>query len=327
MTVTPTHLKKIRLGTRGSPLALVQANIVKSKIKALYPDIKTEIVVIKTTGDWTPEQQEQSLCSIQSKGQWAGKGLFAKEIQQAIIDDKIDAAVHSMKDMETTLPNGLTIQHMLPREDPRDILILSNQFKGQINSLAGLTSDMRIGTCSVRRAAFLRHKKFDIKIVPLRGNVQTRIEKMNNGQADAIFLAHAGLNRLGEADKIDIILNPSDMLPAAGQGAIGLETTEFNTEILSIFSQISCKKTILCVSAERAILKELDGSCNTPIGAYATINDGGMMHLRVAIAEKEGYQYWQDERSNTATTIEEAEELGRELGSIIKDKIPEDILN
>jgi len=320
-----TSIHKIRLGTRGSPLAMKQANTVKDKINALYPHIPVELVVIKTSGDWTPAQGETPLSEIQSTGQWAGKGLFTKEIQQAILRGEIDAAVHSMKDVESHTPDGLITHHMLEREDPRDAVIISDRALGA-KSLKTLPPDCVIGTSSIRRTAFLLYKRWDLKIEPLRGNVQTRIDKMNRGQADAILLAAAGLKRLGLADKIGFLIEPEDMLPSPGQGAIGLETADYNTELLTIFDHICCKKTMYCVHAERAAVKELNGSCHTPIGAYALINDGGMMHLRVAVAEEGGHQYWSDEIHATALTVEEAQRHGKELGRRLKAVIPEGIL-
>ncbi len=325
MPPTSSHIKKLRLGTRGSPLALTQAKMVKAKVETLHPEIEVEIVIIKTTGDWTPEQGDTRLSDIQSTGQWAGKGLFAKEIQESIINDTIDAAVHSMKDMETHIPDGLTIRHMLPRADPRDALILGESAKNSTN-IETLPRDCKVGTSSLRRASFLKNKRWDIQIVPLRGNVHTRIEKLEHRQVDAVFLACAGLDRLDLSDKIGFRIAPEDILPSAGQGAIGIETTEFNKELLAIFDPISCKKTVLCVSAERAALKELDGSCSSPIGAYATLNDGGMLHLRIAVGEEEGHGYWFEERRATATTNEEAIAYGKELGRVLKDRIPEGIL-
>jgi len=259
-------MKKLRLGTRGSPLALIQAKMVKSRIESLHTNIKVEIIVIKTTGDWVPAQGNTRLYEIQPTGQWAGKGLFAKEIEEGMMNKTIDIAVHSMKDMEIHLPQNLMIEHMLPRDDPRDAMILGEKAKNATH-IENLPQDCIIGTSSPRRAAFLLHKRKDIKIVPLRGNVQTRIEKLKHGMVDAIFLACAGLDRLKLANEIGFRIAPEDILPAAGQGVIGIETTEQDKDIIECLTPISCPKTVLCLTAERAALRELDGSCNTPTAA------------------------------------------------------------
>lgn len=319
--------KKIKIGTRGSPLAMVQTRTVCAALAKHVPDVETEIVVIKTSGDWQPEHGETPLSAADG-----GKGQFAKEIEQALLAGEIDAAVHSMKDMDSNLPEGLIIAHMLPREDVRDVLILSSEIKrladfsqNEQGVFQALPDGCVVGTASVRRAAFLKSERPDLEIVPLRGNVQTRIDKLETKNIGCTFLALAGLNRLGLSEKADIILSPAQMLPAAGQGAVGIEVRADDCEALSIFSQISCEKTVVCVCAERALLHVLDGSCHTPIGAYAVLEDD-VLHLRAHVASLDGAQHFKDEIRGAVQTPQEAADLGRMLGQRLKTQIPSEVL-
>ena len=204
---------RLRLGTRGSPLALAQANEVRARLAAVHPELSeqaaVEIVVITTTGD---QVQDRTLAEI------GGKGLFTKEIEEALLAGRIDAAVHSMKDVPTWLPEGLEISTILPREDPRDAI-----FSAGGQDLAGLPAGSVVGTASLRRQAQVLLARPDLKVVPLRGNVETRLRKLAEGQVDATLLAMAGLKRLGKAGEVSAVLAPEDMLPAVAQGAIGLE--------------------------------------------------------------------------------------------------------
>lgn len=282
----------------------------------IHPDLEIETVVIKTSGDWHPSDGEVRL--EESAG---GKGQFAKEIEQALLDNSIDAAVHSMKDMESFMPEGLTIDHMLPREDPRDAF-LSND----IQNIEGLPQGATVGTASVRRQAFLLSLRPDLNVVPFRGNVGTRIEKLRTGQVDATLLALAGLKRLGLEHEAASIIDPDVMLPAAGQGAVGIETRVGDTDIQSIFDPISHKETVLCVGAERAALAILDGSCHTPIGAQATL-DGDQMHLRLAVVSLDGQQKYSEEGRAETGNLSGAEALGRNIGQRLKDQLPEGFLS
>lgn len=323
--------RTIRIGTRGSPLALKQTETVCALLAGAFPALHIEKVVITTSGDWRPEQGDVRLS--ESEG---GKGQFAKEIEQALLAGEIDAAVHSMKDMDSVLPEGLMIDHMLEREDPRDALLLapSIKLKAENSQKNGTVFDALpqgavVGTASVRRAAFLLAERPDLNIVPFRGNVQTRIDKLADENADpkvaCTLLAMAGMNRLGVAAHADVVLAPEVMLPAAGQGAVGIEVREGDQDIIAVFSQISCFKTVLCVKAEREVLRVLDGSCHTPIGCYAVLEDGEMW-LRVRVCSLDGTQCVGDEVRAPVEGIEGAQELGRKMGMRIKEKMPLEIL-
>ncbi len=325
-----TSSRTIRIGTRGSPLALAQTELVCAALKVVHPSLKTSITVIKTSGDWKPEHGETRLSEVEG-----GKGLFAKEIQKALMDGEVDAAVHSMKDMDSHLPEGLRIRHMLQRENPSDALLLNDRSTLANNSqnenapFSVLKEGAVVGAASVRRTAMLKHVRPDINIVPIRGNVQTRIDKLRGPNAlpglDATFLAMAGLNRLGLADEADIIIEPEIMLPAAGQGAVGIETRTDDTETAACFDAISDTDTFLCVSAERAALKVLDGSCHTPIGAYAQLKEG-KMRLRLSIVALDGSAAFEDEVTGQIEDAAQAEKLGIDLASSLKITIPPEIL-
>ena len=296
-----TLLEKLVIGTRGSPLALAQANEVRNKILSsndLDPD-KVEIEVIKTSGD---KFLNTSLSKI------GGKGLFTKEIQQALIDKRIDIAVHSMKDVETKLPEKLVISTILEREDVRDSFI-----SRKYSSIAELPMGSVVGTSSLRRKAQLLNKRNDLEVVEFRGNVQ-RLEKLDNNVAVATFLATAGLNRLGLEELINPI-STEEMLPAVAQGAVGIEHLYCDKieEILAPLNDSVSKKR---VEAERAFLRELDGSCRTPIGGLAQKNDEEFKFMGeiISIDGKEKiHDVWQGDWAM-------AEEIGREAGREIKSR-------
>ena len=323
--------KKLQIGTRGSPLAMVQAETVRSELERAHPDLEIEIVKIKTSGDWRPEDGEIRLA--ESEG---GKGLFAKEIERALLAGEIDVAVHSMKDMDSVLPDGLVIDHMLPREDVRDVMLFSNEIKGlakdsqfDLLDFSHLQEGAMVGTASVRREAFLRNIRSDLCFSPMRGNVGTRIEKVRretSGQKfDCTLLAMAGLKRLNLQGEADFIFEPEALLPAAGQGAVGIEVRADNEDVLTIISQISCETTVTCVKAEREVLRVLDGSCHTPIGAYAIL-EGHELWLRAKVVSLDGQHCFEDELRGNVSGIEDAEVLGRELGETLKAQIPGEIL-
>jgi hydroxymethylbilane synthase len=268
----------IRIGTRGSPLALVQAQAVCDALKAdprLAHPGALEIVPIKTTGDAV---QDRRLMEI------GGKGLFTKEIEEALLDGRIDCAVHSVKDMQTWLPAGLAIGAMLAREDGRDALF------ARIGTRIGdLPRGAVVGTSSLRRQAQLLLLRPDLQVVGLRGNVETRLRRLASGDVDATLLAVAGLKRLSLLDKATVILAPEEMLPAVGQGAIGIEMRAEDARLRVLLAAIDHPPTTLCVTAERACLAELDGSCHTPIAAYAQLEDAGrVLRLRGLIALPDG---------------------------------------
>lgn len=291
----------LRLGTRGSPLALAQAEEVRRRLAAAHPELAAEqavaIVVIKTTGD---RIQDRALSEI------GGKGLFTKEIEEALVAGEVDAAVHSMKDVPTWLPDGLTVDHLLPREDPRDAF-----FSPHGRCPAELPQGAVVGTASLRRQAQVLARRPDLKVVTFRGNVATRLRKLAAGEVDATLLAVAGLRRLGEAARITATLAPEEMLPAVGQGAIGLEIRADDAPTRALLDAIACRDTGVRIAAERALLAQLDGSCKTPIAGLAELEDGGVLRLRGLIALPDGSALHAAELRGPRS---EAEALGRRLG-------------
>lgn len=312
MTVKP---EKLVIGTRGSPLALWQAHKVRDELAKIRQKIAFEVNIINTSGDWCPQDGEVRLKECEG-----GKGQFAKEIEEALLAGKIDLAVHSMKDMETTQPQGLVIPFMLPREDARDAFL-----SGIAKDIGSLPVGAVVGTASVRRGAFLLNKRPDLKIVPFRGNVHTRIEKLRSGQVDATLLACAGLKRLGLEHEIASVIEIEDMLPAVAQGAIGIEIRSQDQGILTFISQISCFNTVLCVECERSVLRELDGSCHTPVGVYAIL-EGNALFVQVQVISPDGTFSYADEMCSVVRNIAEAQILGQQLGKRVKPHIPAGIL-
>lgn len=306
--------KKLIIGTRGSALALWQARAVVSEIAKTGLDIACEIKVIRTSGDWRPEHGEVALSADQG-----GKALFAKEIEDALLCGQVDLAVHSMKDMETHLPEGLVIPYMLPRADVRDAFV-SERYR----SLADMPKGARVGTTSARRAAFIGYKWPSLSVVPLRGNVHTRIDKVAAGQADATFLACAGLDRLEMGGVIQSRLSIEDMLPAAGQGAIGIEIRQDERDKMSFFGQFCCAQTYLEVSVERAVLRGLRGSCHTPVGAYACVDAHGL-RLRVEVFAPDGARRWFIDERLKGRDLAEAQVFGFEIGQNLRADIPEGV--
>jgi hydroxymethylbilane synthase len=267
----------LRLGTRGSPLALAQAAELKARLAKAHAALASpdalEIVVIKTTGD---KVRDRTLAAI------GGKGLFTKELEEALIAGSIDLAVHSAKDLPTWLPEGLALVCHLPREDPRDAF-----FSPRSKSIAALPKGAVVGTASPRRRAQVLFARPDLRVVPLRGNVETRLSKLQSGAVDATLLAVAGLKRLGLADRITAILSPEEMLPAVAQGAIGIEARQGDARVKEYLDALDDRATAACVSAERALLGALDGSCRTPIAALAEIK-AGALSLRAMIIRPDG---------------------------------------
>lgn len=253
---------KIRIGTRGSKLALAQTEIFKAKLQKKYPHIRTETKIIKTTGDLI---LDKNLYEV------GGKGLFVKEIEEALLNNQIDVAIHSMKDMPAFLPDGLNIVCVLKRETPEDALI-STRYK----KIADLPLGASIGTSSPRRASQLLYIRPDIKIVNFRGNVGTRIEKLQKGEVDASFLAVAGLKRLNIDKQIYTKIPIEKMLPAIAQGAIGIEARIDDKIIANILKELNHSPSYICIKAEREFLKVFGGSCYMPIAAYAKINEDKM---------------------------------------------------
>jgi hydroxymethylbilane synthase len=285
---------RIRIGTRGSPLALAQANQVKAKIMSAHhlSDEAVTVHVIKTTGD---QVLDRSLSEI------GGKGLFTKEIEEALLGDTIDVAVHSMKDMQTVLPDGLVIGAVLEREDARDAFISL-----RYSSLAEIPAGGVVGTSSLRRKAQLLHARPDLRVVEFRGNVQTRLRKLEEGVADATFLAMAGLKRLGLEDRITVPVALSDMLPAVAQGAIGLEIRADDSPMAAILASLNHTQTAWCVDAERSFLARLEGSCRTPIAGYGTI-ENSTLTFRGELLSPDGARCYEVSRSGA---VEDAFRLG-----------------
>ena len=265
----------VRIGTRGSPLALAQARDVAARLSAAHavPVETIEIVVIKTSGD---RIQDRPLSEV------GGKGLFTKEIEEALIARHIDLAVHSMKDVATRLPDGLAIAVMLEREDPRDAFLSPHA-----RTIGELALGAVVGTSSLRRAAQVRWKRPDLRIVSFRGNVETRLAKLAAGVADATLLAAAGLNRLGMRARATSLLEVDEFLPAVAQGAVGIEIRDGEQRMEELLRPLSHAATEIAVEAERAFLARLDGSCRTPIAGFAQI-DGDELHLRGLILAPDG---------------------------------------
>ncbi len=296
----------LRLGTRGSQLALAQAEEVCGRLRQAHGELAAEgaveIVVIRTTGD---KVQDRPLAEI------GGKGLFTKEIEEALLDRRIDAAVHSMKDLPTWLPDGLALSTVLPREDARDAL-----FSPHGATLDALPQGAVVGTASLRRQAQVLARRPDLSVVSLRGNVQTRLRKLEERQVDATLLAVAGLKRLGEAERITGILDPEEMLPAVAQGAIGVEIRAHDEATRAWLDAIDDADSATRVTAERACLEVLDGSCRTPIAAYAELLDGGAtLRLRALVAQPDGSALYRAEQKAPA---EAADTLGRAVGELLR---------
>jgi len=300
----------LRIGTRGSPLALAQAHETSDRLIAAHPPLAApgaiEIVVLKTTGDRILDR---------TLAEAGGKGLFTKELEEALLDGRADLAVHSMKDVPTQLPDGLEIATLLPREDPRDAF-----FARSGGGLADLPPGAVVGTAGLRRQAQLLERRPDLKIVPLRGNVQTRLSKLDAGEVDATLLALAGLRRLGLTERITAVLEPETMLPAVAQGAIGIEIRSNDAATRALLAPLNCAQTATRVTAERALLAALDGSCRTPIAALATLA-GDALHLRVKVLSADGRRVFRAERRGTAA---EAQALGADAGAEIKAQLPPD---
>ena len=291
----------LRIGTRGSKLALAQSEWVKKKVEAGHPDVGVELVRIKTTGD---KILDSPLSKI------GGKGLFVKEIEDALLKKQVHVAVHSMKDVPAELPDELMLCGFPEREDPRDAFISLKD-----KSIETLPQGSRIGTSSLRRAAQLLHVRPDLDMVALRGNVDTRIRKLESGQVDAIILAAAGLRRLGLANRITRVIPLEQVLPAIGQGALGLEVRRDDHDTINLLDFLNHKPTEVTVRAERAFLKELEGGCQVPIAAFALLNSN-KVHLRGMVAELDGSRIIRDEISGEK---HQAEEIGINLAKKLLD--------
>jgi len=300
-----TPVSTIKVGTRGSPLALAQAHQVRDLLHVLDAGIAAEIVIINTTGDAV---QDRRLSEV------GGKGLFTKEIQEALLDGRIDLAVHSMKDVETWLPDGTMIAAVLEREDPRDAFIC-----GKAKSLDDLAPGSVIGTSSLRRQAQILHRWPDLRVDTLRGNVQTRLRKLDEGVVDATLLALAGLKRLDRADVATDVIGTDAILPAVAQGVIGIEIRKGDAGIEERVAALNHAPTAIRIAAERAMLAALDGSCRTPIAGLAELDDSGIT-LTGLVAMPDGSECHRLSRSGPAG---DAAALGTELGEELRGRMPE----
>jgi len=306
--MTQSSAPFLRIGTRGSPLALWQAREVRAHLAAAH-GVEPEAIaieVIRTTGDVI---QDRPLSEV------GGKGLFTKEIEQALVDNAIDLAVHSCKDMPTLLPAGLTLAACLPREDARDAFISCKSA-----SLAGLPHGAVVGTASLRRQAMVKRLRPDIAVVTFRGNVDTRLKKLDDGVVDATMLALAGLKRLGRESAVTAVLDIDAFLPAVGQGAIGIEVREADTRTRDLLTGINHPETLTAFGAERAFLAVLDGSCRTPIAGHARIAAGAVL-FRGMILRPDGSETLETARTGA---ILDAAKLGADAGHELKRRAASD---
>jgi hydroxymethylbilane synthase len=295
----------VRLGTRGSPLAMLQTEAVRDALIAHHPGLTVEIVEIAVTGD---QIQDRALSEV------GGKGLFTKELDRAILDGRCDAAVHSMKDVETWLADGIALVCLTEREDVRDAFL-----SPKAGSLDDLPAGAKVGTSSLRRKAQVLARRPDLEVVLFRGNVQTRLRKLEEGVADATMLAMAGLNRLGMAHVATAPLAPEVLLPAVSQGAVGVTTAADRDDLKAMFQPLNHAETALRVTAERAFLDVLDGTCHTPIAGLAEL-DGDRIRFRGLVAREDGTKVLQTERSGAAA---EAEALAREAAHELRAEMGE----
>jgi hydroxymethylbilane synthase len=285
----------IKIGTRGSALALAQSNWVAAQISGRHPDCRVELVIIKTTGD---KIQNVPLAEI------GGKGLFIKEIEEALLAGQVDLAVHSLKDMPAEVPEGLMLGAVPPREDCRDAFI-SSRYK----SLAEIPSGGRVGTGSLRRRVQLLNRRPDLEVVPIRGNVDTRLKKMETLGLDALILAAAGLNRLGLAHLYQCCVPEAEMLPAVSQGALGLEIRTADPALRELVSFLDDAPTRTAVTAERAFLARLEGGCVVPVAALGRVEGNGL-HLEALISDLDGRRLLRD---SVRGPVNETARLGKSL--------------
>jgi len=291
--------KEIRIGTRASALALWQAEWVKAELEKKYPGMTVGLTKIKTTGD---KILDVPLAQV------GGKGLFVKEIEEAMLEGEIDIAVHSMKDVPTFFPDGLHLSCITKREDPRDALLTRNNV-----TFNNLPKGANVGTSSLRRQAQLMHVRPDFVIHQLRGNVDTRLRKLKEGQFDAIILAAAGVKRLGLADNVSEYIDPEISLPAIGQGALGIECRVDDRELNDLIAFFNHAETRTCVTGERALLRRLEGGCQVPIACYGQIK-GGALHLTGLVGSVDGKRIIKD-------SLEGAPEKAEKLGVTLAEKL------
>jgi hydroxymethylbilane synthase len=309
----------LRVGTRGSPLALVQTRAFLAQVSHFCPVLRNMSVfqehVIRTTGDAV---QDRRLAEI------GGKGLFAKEIHEALLDGRVDFAVHSLKDLETALPDGIVLACTMKREDARDALVLGPVCgtPSASDPYASLPAGARVGTASLRRQAQLLHSRPDLDVALLRGSVQTRLGRVEGGEFAATLLALAGLRRLGLDRHAAVVLDPEAMVPAAGQGIVGVTVRADDAELRELLAAIEDPEAKAVSTAERALLAELDGSCRTPIGGYARLLPNGELHLTGLVATPDGRFLLKRALHGAAA---DAARIGRELGASLRADSPSEI--
>ncbi len=300
-------MKAIRIGTRGSALALAQAGWVRQKLEERYPGLKVETITIKTSGDRFLNTPIKAI---------GGKGIFVKEIEEALLRKEIDLAVHSMKDLPTEIPLGLTVAAIPEREDPRDVLVSVDH-----KPLKDLPSGARVGTGSLRRRAQILHYRPDLSLLSIRGNIDTRLKKLDQGEVDALIMAMAGLRRIGQEDRVSEYLSPEICLSAVAQGALGLETRD-GDPVIDELEFLHHLPTALEVSAERGFLKRLGGGCQIPVGACAWMSRD-QIRLMGVVADVDGRKLFKGEISGSAG---EAEQLGQELAERLLRKGADEVL-
>ena len=292
--------RRLTIATRESALALWQAEHIRARLRALYPACEVDLLGITTHGD---RVQDRPLADI------GGKGLFIKELETAMAEGRADLAVHSLKDVPMDVPAGFTLAAIPPREDPRDAFVSNHYLE-----LAGLPGGARIGTSSLRRESQLRERDPLLVVLPLRGNVDTRLKKLDAGRYDAIIVAAAGLKRLGFAERIASLLDPEEFLPAAGQGALALECRADRADVMAALAPLADRDTTVATTAERAFARALSGSCHTPLAAYAMFLHDELW-LRGLLASRDGVDVLRGELRGAAGDVHEADSLGRSLAA------------
>jgi hydroxymethylbilane synthase len=296
----PAAPRRLTIATRESALAMWQAQHVRAQLAALHPGTEVRLLGMTTEGD---QILDQPLADI------GGKGLFIKELEVAMADGRADLAVHSLKDVPMEMPEGFVLAAICAREDPRDAFV-SNRYLG----LEGLPGGARVGTSSLRREAQLRERDPLLDVQPLRGNVNTRLRKLDEGRYDAIVLAAAGLKRLGFAKRIASLLDPEESLPAVGQGALGLECRADRPDVIAALAPLADAETTLATTAERAFSRALSGSCHTPLAAHA-VRRHGELWLRGLVASRDGKQVMRGDRAAAVGDTAAADALGRDLAA------------
>jgi hydroxymethylbilane synthase len=299
------------IATRESALALWQARYVGALLQKRTPDLDVKLLGMTTEGD---RRLEVSLAKI------GGKGLFVKELEQALYDGRADIAVHSMKDVPMELPAGFCIPAIIAREEPRDAFV-SNRFP----DLRSLPAGSVVGTSSLRRQSQIRARHAHLVVKPLRGNVQTRLRKLDEGEFAAIILAAAGLQRLSLQQRVTVLLEPEESLPAVGQGALGIECREDRTDLLELLAPLEDERTRCCVEAERSLSRALAGSCNVPLGGYAQL-DGDKMRLRGFVASADGSRLIEDDLT-LPFTDSVAETIGQNMARRLTERGAQEILD